>query len=201
MKDLLCLECHDIAVSKQFRGIISRLVSKCVSLSLSNDRLPIIRDCGSVQLASSDGKSRSRNALFLVAKFRISRTLVALSFRIRSHSVSRGFKYLSLLLTILRSMCALERKVSADTERRRGLRKEVVRRREEKQGKDKERTRTSEMEDEEGMRERGEKSGPNYYKLRGLWQAISLGLQFHVDTRNRQEDGALAEDNDGRTVN
>jgi hypothetical protein len=52
-----------------------------------------------------------------------------------------------------------------------------------------------------GMRERGEKSGPNYYKLRGLWQAISLGLQFHVDTRNRQEDGALAEDNDGRTVN
>jgi len=53
----------------------------------------------------------------------------------------------------------------------------------------------------DGMRERGEKSGPNYYKLRGLWQAISLGLQFHVDTRNRQEDGALAEDNDGRTVN
>jgi len=87
------------------------------------------------------------------------------------------------------------------TERRRGLRKEVVRRREEKQEKGKGRARASEMEDEEGMRERGEKSGPNYYKLRGLWQAISLGLQFHVDTRNRQEDGALAEDNDGRTVN
>lgn len=36
---------------------------------------------------------------------------------------------------------------------------------------------------------------------RDLWQAISDGLQFYADTRNRQEDGALCEDNDGRTVN
>lgn len=36
---------------------------------------------------------------------------------------------------------------------------------------------------------------------RDLWQAISDGLQFYADTRNRQEDGALSEDNDGRTVN
>lgn len=36
---------------------------------------------------------------------------------------------------------------------------------------------------------------------RDLWQAISDELQFYADTRNRQEDGALSEDNDGWTVN